>query len=64
VPVGRALEPGRRVELGRQRPAHFPFRIGAIGATGGGKFNGTIDEGATYNAALSATQVQQHYDAR
>jgi Concanavalin A-like lectin/glucanases superfamily len=42
----------------------FPFRIGAIGGTGGGKFSGLIDEVAVYNTALTAAQVDQHYEAR
>jgi hypothetical protein len=42
----------------------YPFRIGAVGATGGAKYSGTIDEVAIYNRALSAAEINAHYDAR
>lgn len=40
-----------------------PLRI-AASAGGGSNFNGTIDDVAIYNVALTAAQIQAHYDAR
>jgi trimeric autotransporter adhesin len=44
---------------------NIPVMIGRRGTTGSESwFSGTIDEVAIYNRALSATEVQAHYDAR
>jgi hypothetical protein len=44
---------------------NIPVMIGRRGTTGAESwFSGTIDEVAIYNRALSATEVQAHYDAR
>ena len=40
-----------------------PVALGAT-STGGGRLQGFLDEAATYNRALTAAEVQQHYDAR
>src|SRR3954451_13212963 len=44
---------------------NIPVMIGRRGTTGAESwFSGTIDEVAIYNRALTATEVQAHYDAR
>jgi Concanavalin A-like lectin/glucanases superfamily len=44
-----------------------PFQLGATyyrnSGNNGDLFNGTIDDVAVYNRALSATEVQLHYDS-
>jgi Concanavalin A-like lectin/glucanases superfamily len=58
------VQQGSLASTQSQANTAFPLRVGAIGATGGGKFHGNIDEVAVYNTALTAAQVDQHYDAR
>jgi hypothetical protein len=42
----------------------LPLRIGTNTGSATNFYEGLVDEVAVYNAALSATQVKQHYDAR
>jgi len=62
--VNGVLESGAVASSVSMIDTTYPFRVGAIGGTGQGKFGGVIDEVAVYGRALSATEVKQHYDAR
>lgn len=44
-------------------PGNFPFTIGHTGNDAAYPFNGIIDEVAIYEKVLTATQVEQHFEA-
>jgi hypothetical protein len=56
------VQSGDSAELGTILPNDFTMYTGAIlSEPGGPYFNGNIDEVAVYNLALSATEIQTHY---